>query len=271
MALDRATVRIVNAAISADAQVRSRVLAFIERTWTGLGSWRDRDIDRFVTAVTPVVLSGERQIAQLTNAYLAQFASSVLGAPFRPTSIDPATVSGAALRGVDPAEVYRRPGVTTWTALSNGKPLTDAVDEGLRRAVVIATTDMQLAKTHTARAVYRNDSRVVGHRRVLTGSENCGLCIVASTQRYHKSELQPIHPGCDCGESPIYGDRDPGQVIDPNTLEDVHDAIAARFGVSDASARDPIDYKDVLVVHEHGEVGPVLGIRSQHFAGPGDI
>jgi hypothetical protein len=79
----------------------------------------------------------------------------------------------------------------------------------------------------------------------------------------------PIHPGCDCGEMPIYGNQDPGQVIDDIRLNATHEAVAARFGVSDRSARE-IDYRSIAI-REHGELGPLLTVADQHFTGPGSI
>ncbi|MGV9364517.1 hypothetical protein [Amycolatopsis sp. NPDC003731] len=190
-----------------------------------------------------------------------------VGGSAAPLGLRPAEVTGTALRGVDPREVYRRPGVQVWTSLSEGRTFDEAVKDGLRRAVSVAMTDLQLAKTHTARKVFENDDRVVGHRRTLTGSEDCAICRVAATQRYHREDLQPIHPGCDCGVAPIYGDSDPGQVIDRKGLEDVHDAVAERFGESAADAR-AIDYRKLILVENHGEIGPVLTVKGQHFDGP---
>jgi hypothetical protein len=130
-----------------------------------------------------------------------------------------------------------------------------------------AATDLQLAKTHSSRFVLGGKDHVVGYRRVLEGRKSCGLCIVASTQRYHKDDLMPIHGHCDCGVEPIFGDADPGQVVDTSTLEGVHAAIEERFGVSDRSGRDPVDFRQVLVTHEHGELGPVLAVKGQQFTG----
>jgi hypothetical protein len=30
-------------------------------------------------------------------------------------------------------------------------------------------------------------------------------------------------------------------------------------------------YRDLIVTHHHGELGPVLAVRGQHFDGPGSI
>lgn len=250
-------------------ELRRRVLVFVATVWGGLEAYQDVDIERFVAAVVPVVTGAQRQMAALTDAYLAAVAVEVLGRPASPVGIPDTAID--RLRGVEPVEVYRRAGLTVWTALAHGEPIDVAARRGLRRAQSLAATDLQLAKTHAARHVLTQTANVVGYRRTLTGSRSCGLCVVASTQRYRREDLLPIHPGCDCGVLPIYGDTDPGQVVDVDTLEDVHDAIAARFGASDASARDPIDYRDVLVVHDHGELGPVLAVRGHRFTGPDDL
>ena len=95
------------------------------------------------------------------------------------------------------------------------------------------------------------------YRRVLTGRENCALCVVASTQRYYRGDLLPIHPGCDCGVQPLPPGLAVNQVIDEDLLEQVHQITADRLGVSDRGGRTP-DYRKLLTVSEHGEYGPTL-------------
>jgi hypothetical protein len=247
------------------AAIRARVETYARTLWGSLGSWRDADIARMVNQIVPVVGGAQMQMVALTDAYLNAIAVAA-GLPM-PTGATPArAVTGTATRGVDPREVYRRPGVTVWTALSEGKPLGEAVDAGLARLVNIATTDIQLAKTRTALHRFGSDRSVAGYRRVLKSSENCAICVVASTQRYHREELMPIHPGCDCDVAPIRGGVDPGQVIDSDRLEALHQSVADRFGTSDRGGRE-IDYR-LIEVREHGELGPVLTWKGQHFDGP---
>ena len=109
--------------------------------------------------------------------------------------------------------------------LSQGKNLQSSLEAGSRRLTTITQTDMQLAKTHTGREARGNNQNIVGYVRVLTGRENCALCFIASTQRYRRGDLLPIHPACDCTEAPLYGDTDPGQVIDEVLLEATHEAV----------------------------------------------
>lgn len=325
--------RVVLGAQEQIAAVRARVLDYVTRTWTGLGSWHEADIDRFVQAVVPVVEGGQIQVAALTDAYLAQLESTVLGTVARPVGMSPAQVTTQALRGVTAAEVYRRPGMTVWTALAEGKPLDEAVDGGLARLLDIAATDLQLAKRQTAQRVLERNDRVTGYRRVLEGRRSCVLCVTASTQRYKRDQLLPIHGRCDCGVAPLYGDEDPGQVINSELLAELkHSGRSADLSLSQAVTRsrksvetaekriDEVraeladepdqrrrarledrlnewqdrkraaerrvefrrqqlaDYRGenggrpkTLIEHDHGELGPILGIRGQDFTGPSDI
>lgn len=261
--------------------LRSRVLGYISRSWGSLDSWREADIDRFVRAVAPAVTGGQRQVAALTDGYLAAVESAITGLPVRPVGVPADLVTDETIRGVAVEDVYARTGPEVWTALSEGDTLPAAVEGGLRRALSMAASDLQLAKTHASRHILGQKDHVVGYRRALTGRKSCGLCVVASTQRYHKQDLMPCHPGCGCSVVPIVGDRDPGHVLDAAQLEQAHQAINDRFGAFNSGARDipgvanpdgtPTQYRDVLVVHHHGELGPVLGVRGQHFTGPSDL
>ena len=255
--------------IGVDATLRDKVVTAVLAVFRGLGSWRDEDIARFTNAVLPVVLGAQRQIGSLTQAYVTFLIADMTGDTARRPAADVAT--GAVLRnGVDPAEVYARPIRKVWKSLAAGRGLNAALDDAALRLDQILSTDLQLAKTHASRAVMADDERVVGYRRVLTGIKTCGLCVVASTQRYHRGDLLPIHPACDCAVAPVIGTDDPGHILDDQLLDDVHDAIADRFGVSDRSGRVP-DYRDVLVTHNHGEIGPILSRKGDAFTGPSDL
>lgn len=255
------------------AQLRTTLLAALAGLWVRLGSWRETDVDRFVRLAGPFVQAAQQRMVALTAAYLSRQVAALTGEPLRHAPA-PVGMLSEPLRGVPLAEEYARPFHDVWTALHDGKPLTEAVQTGRDRLENLAATDLQLAKTHSARQVMSGDRRIVGYRRVLEGAYSCGLCVVASTQRYHKADLMPIHPGCDCSVAPIVGDKDPGLVIDEQRLAGAHQAIADRFGKAEAGARAAgtvPNYRDVLVTHEHGEIGPVLAVRSQHWTGPSDL
>lgn len=231
--------------------IRERLKEFVGSRFL-FGEHHDDDLKRFLSEVVPVVRAARRQMSALTDAYLSQ----LLGIPASgPIDTD-------ALRGVDIEKVYERPFVTVRTKLADGLAYEAAVSAGLARLEDIALADLQLAKTHTARRDYRG-AGVQRYVRVLVGSVNCALCYLASTQTYSTDDLMPIHPGCNCDTRPA-GDGD-REVMDEN-LTATHEAVELRLGQSDAGGRDP-DYRKQLVVREHGELGPVLTVKGQHFQG----
>jgi hypothetical protein len=252
----------------------------------GLDNWGDPDYERYLALLQPRLDGVKIQAARLQAAYYAEMAA-LTGQTFTAVSVSSSTVSTQILRGVGLEDVYRRPFVTLYTALSKGKTVSDAVSEGAARAFSLGSTDVKLSTTHTGRSVRGGNNNIVGYRRVLSGGPNCALCVIASTQRYTVDQLQPIHPGCSCGEEPIYGQFDPGQVIDPELLEETQDLVARELEVdADRGARDAglskvitsptageklADYTDLIVTREHGEYGPTLSFRDQSFTRRRDI
>jgi hypothetical protein len=270
-----ATAAAITAAYAAQtAQLRGRLLAVLGASWLGLASWRSADVSRFLRTALPVMAGAQRLMGSLTDAYLSRVISALTDTPGVPAGLPTSVVSGTALRGVPPAEVYRRPFVTTWTALSNGQSLDAAVQQGGERLHSVASTDLQLAKTHAASAAMQRMPHVTGYRRV-PDAKACALCLIASTQRYHKADLLPIHPGCGCDVEPLVGNEPEGQVIDRELLNRVHSAVRARFGAQNFSGGEiggtGLMYRDLIITHHHGELGPVLAVRGQHFDGPGSI
>lgn len=249
--------------------IRQQITAFGQAYWDSLPHYRASAVEDMIQAITPRVAAGQLRIADLTRAYLAQCARE-LGWKVVLPLIDQDEIRGA--RGVDPRVVYRRPAVDVYTALAAGKPLPQAAAEGRLRLTQLIGGDMQLAKVHASRQSMRGyPEEGQFYRRVLTGRENCALCVVASTQRYYRGDLLPIHPGCDCGVQPLPPGMAVNQVIDEDLLEQVHQITADRLGVSDRGGRTP-DYRKLLTVSEHGEYGPTLSwaqpkAKPKHKAG----
>lgn len=261
-------------------QIRAKLEGFAVRQWNGLGSWRDADYRRLVAKLVPRIEAGQQQIANLTDAYIRRLAVEEFGAIRNGAVINAST---EALRGVSAAEVYHRPFASAYTDLSKGRTVAAALAAGQERLTDLVLSGSQLAKTHAARnAIGRSKFELF--QRTLTGRENCALCVVASTQRYHRGDLLPIHPGCDCGVKPFQGDPDV-QVIAPDLLDETYVNIAtqidhasvgrdARYlGLNkvDAKGRPLSDFTDLIVSREHGELGPVLGWRSNKFTSAADI
>lgn len=240
-----------------------------------MNSWRDADMVRLLNDILPLVSAAERRMVDVTIAYLATAASVAEKTPLRPATPRYKELTGAALRGVDPSVVFNRPQMVLNASLARGKNLTQSITDGESRLRSLGATNLQLSKRATVAA----HGQAQFYRRVLTGAENCAMCAIASTQRYRRGNLAPIHPGCDCGIEPIVGDQ-PQQVIDPELLESIHSEINSKIGFTDRSAQDlgigkvdargrPLsDFTDLIVTRNHGELGPTLAWRGDHFRGP---
>lgn len=243
--------------------VRSTTLDWALRLWDSLGTYRDADILRLIELLEPRVRAAQSQVANLTSAYmLATLLESGEEAEAAPVDVD-AILSA---RGVPFGQVYRRPAVAMYTALTQGKPVDTAIRMGRNRLESLVSTDLQIAKVRQSRASM-DRSRAKYYRRVLKGPENCAKCIITSTLRYRKANLLPIHPGCDCDVAPIR-ESDPPLILDQALLEATHEQVAVFAGIENSRAED---YQDLIVTHEHGEIGPVLSWRNQNFTGPADI
>lgn len=255
---------------TATQALRSRLTAIVTALF-GQQGYRDAGADAYVAQAVPASIAAQQTMSALTEAYLAHQLSAQLGVTTAPMGVATDLVTGAALRGVDPAEVYRRPYTQLWWDLSQGKPFEQAVQAAGRRAESIAVTDLQLAKTHTARQVLdRAPRQVVGYRREL-GSDphHCALCLLTSSRVYHKADLLPLHPGCSCTPTPVVE----GEQVPELDAAAVHDAIRSDLGEKyvQAGGRGPVSYRDIVITHHHGELGPVLGVRGQQWTGPADI
>lgn len=217
----------------------------------------------------------------LTTAFLATL-NGLHGGSSTPVDVKPVSVS-AVRNGAEPAEVYGRPFHLVWRQLATAAEqvtppagyVDAAIKSGLDRATQLAATDLQLAKTHTAQQDMARNRNVVGYRRQLEGAYSCALCIVASTRRYHKADLMPMHPACDCTPVPIRGGENIDLNLDPAMLEAVHSTVAEKFGADSTAAQGirgafkdngrSVLYRDVLITHDHKELGPVLAVRGQSF------
>ena len=267
-------------------QIRRQLGLTTIRLWRQLGGPTEQNMERWLSAILPVVGGAERATVTLVSLYLDAL-SSEWGITASPR-VDPDRVLGAGLRaGTPPVEVYQRPIITVRSQLADGRSLAESIRIGGTRAVATADTDVMLAHRATAGDAFE----ALGFeyfRRVPTG-KSCDLCLAASTQRYRTGNLMPIHGHCDCRVVPIYERNDPGQVINRQLLEqrNVREAIddrsrrratrppetVERPGSNiDAGRRllESLGLSDVTV-RQHGELGPMLVDPTHHFTGPDDL
>lgn len=151
-------------------------------------------------------------------------------------------------------EVAERPAEQRRYQTSIGKTDEEALAAAVDRASVLAQTDIADASRSRAQKIYRTTPVVTGYRRVirpeLSKTGTCGLCAVASHQRYKLDELMPIHDRCKCQTMPITEDADPGGAINRADLNRLYEAAGSTLAQ---------DLKRVRIsTGEHGELGPVL-------------
>lgn len=191
----------------------------------------------------------------------------------RPVKLDPSIFDRD---GVSKAEEYARPYRVAAKAVADGDTRARAVQKGLRRLNSLVGVDIQMAKVRQAQASMRK-SKVQFYRRVPTSSNPCELCEIASSDIYATNELMPIHDNCSCDIEIIDNPEDLEQHelqaqadegFDPPAPDGLQKEDIAKLNEDDAS---PQDYRDLIQVREHGEIGPMLTWRSQDFTGPNEI
>lgn len=239
--------------------------------WLDMDFHNSSDIDDYLARALPLVDQSFDSTIEVTSAINDVQGELLLEDAFEGSPVDAGAIKSQLRYGVPPSEVYTRPFKEFWFNLSKGGSINDALASGTNRLRQLVDTDIERISDFTQIEKFANTHQVVGYRRVLVGPVNCALCIVASTQRYHKKNLKPIHPHCDCKTRPVLSfESDGDQILDQELLDQIHKDIQDKFGISDRSAR-AIDYRKVMVEHKHGEIGPYLSYRGNRFTGPSGI
>ena len=231
----------------------------------------------FISANLADVEDAFDQSLSITEAINQAQGYLLLGEDFLDSPVSRDTVLGSLRGGIPSAEVYQRPFVDYFTVLKKAKELggltsdifDQALDSAASRFRQIVDSDITRLSDLSQIEKFANEHGIIGYRRVLSGKPNhCALCVIASTQRYHKRNLRPMHPGCGCTTVPVLSFESEGDhILNQDLLDQLHQSIADEFG-EDVSNRSARGYRDIMVTHNHGELGPVLSWRGQHFAGP---
>lgn len=230
------------------------LIAALAALWDALPSWHREDVAGFLADALPLVAAAQRTLADLVAVKVAENAEEALSRFVRPPLLPDSAVTDLR-RGVTPDDVYTRPFIEVWSALKDGLPLDEATSKGRLRLKGIAEFDMQQAHaeaTAKAQKALEAKDRPKWWERTLTGTENCGLCMAASTRVYRVGELDPIHPGCDCGVQEHW-DKPPTGVLHPGRLADAYQSLYDETG-TDSTRADLL--RDVITTH--GELGQIL-------------
>lgn len=264
---------------------------------------------KFVAQILPVSLGAQRAMAAITQAQLAAQVQPPRPIVISPEAVTGAALRGVSPeeymqrpfktvryelskgrtleQALDAGARRARDIVAADLQLAHTHTARDYLAEAERRRqeAVAGGRALALAAGQRARATRQEPAmvfrrRVVGYRRTLSSSPNhCALCLLASTQRYHIENLMPIHPNCGCTVTPIFAGEPDRHVLDPNLARRVHEIVARDLGESYkdpgggrwyGSPKDSL-YRNIIITNDHGELGPVLGVRGQQFQGPDDL
>lgn len=223
--------RLTEAHIRGEKRIRDVTARAVESAWVTLPGYDRENVPEFLARALPAVRAGVRASVNLTAAYLARAREE------QPAGFDPDQIIAGLRGGVPLEEVYRRPFVAVWTDLAAGKLYADAVTAGLEKARMLAATDPQLAMRATAGALDTG----FGYRRVADG-DACQFCVAVNGAYVKSGSAMPLHPHCGCSLEPLTAPHE-GAVRLPN-------------GVA---------------VHQHGELGAVLGDPSHNFTSQSEI
>lgn len=260
MALDR-VIPLVDAFSAQRARIVGRVIRLIEADLAGFDGWYSESLlTELGGQVADKVLAGQVGVANLTDAYLARTVALITERPVAPAGASPDLGKSLRMGQADLGQVYVRLGPDFRWRRSQGLTEADARAATTTRATVMADTDMALAFRRQV-VDFNRKRNVERYRRVLRSEKPCGLCAAASDRLYTRSDLLPIHGRCRCGVIPVSFTSDPGSSLSNDDLPDLYRAAGG------ASAEK---LKQVRVV-QHGELGPLLVEKGQHFRGPLDL
>lgn len=166
----------------------------VASAWVDLGSCDPNDVARLAGRAGPVVDVLSARAASATAGYLA----AILEEP-----VTPATVI------VEPD--WDSAFIALRRSLANGHDFATAVESGRLRSEAVGSNAVVSTSRRAADEVA--GPRIVGWRRTLSGNA-CQWCSTVATQRYHSAESADFgHDHCHCAVVPIFGEADPGRVI----------------------------------------------------------
>jgi hypothetical protein len=237
--------QLVRAHIEIEQRLQAASSAQIASVWWQLGSWRDEDVERFLSRAMPITKAAQRQSVIATNAYVAAYLKQA------PKGVPVEKVLSNVRNGVPSEEVYARPFKTLWTRLGNSETFESAMAAAMQQLNASATMDPQLAMRETADWLDRNDTGFYGYTRVADPGA-CAFCLEVDGAYVKADEgfVMALHNGCGCG-------------LEPN--EDPHEG--AVFLPDGTEIRDyqygPLN--DNVAVREHSELGPMLADPNHQF------
>lgn len=262
-ASDQQVEALVAAYAASRAGIVEQILAMVRDIVAGFDGWYSTpQIALMARTVVARVEAGQRQVAGVTDAYLSRTATIIADRRYAPVG----AVDVSVVRNVDRLEEFGRAADQYRYAVSQGASDEQAVAKAVERATAQAEMDTALTVREQSRKFMVVRS-VDGWRRIihpeLSRGGSCGLCVAASDRTYKRGDLLALHERCNCATLPIINGVDPGKSLNESDIA----ALYKTAGSTGAADLKKVRY----VVHEHGELGPVLRNRSDDFRSPDDV
>lgn len=226
--------------------------------------WTPEYVETQASIIGQIIEAAQMVVGNLTTVDLARKLRS------RPVAVKSLITQRDT--GIAKHEEYQRPYWEVVKAVRDGKDHQQAHQAGVRRLSQLTDTDLQMAKVRQAQISLQAAGRKT-YRRVTTSDNPCALCEIAATQIYYTDDLMPIHANCSCDiEEDDTGDDQAAADADFQP-PDVNRDIDQKKDITDLNENGAPaqDYRDLISVRQHGEVGPMLTWRGQHFTGPKDL
>jgi len=244
---------------AAQEQLASATVGAVQRLYDDLlrdnGWFVQRRVDAVVEDTLDVMADSTQAAAEITQGYL-EGVLDVLNVDFRDIEI---TIGTDLRDGVTPEREWNRPAEQARVARLLGADEFQANEKALVRAEQQARTDLVLARQQAEREMWQVSGDIISYRRILRPEMSktgpCGLCVVAASRVYHKSDLRPLHGGCVCDVLPIVKDGS-GAILDPG-FDLNQDDLDAFYRAGGGTGRQGLQRVRLKTI-EHGELGPTL-------------
>lgn len=236
------------ASLALSERYRQRLVALAERTsatvaarWAAIeGDDLDAEFARWLDGAVPVLAAGQGQAAALSGSYLGAYLTSELGAPQRPPELDLSTYAGVTRDGRPLAALLAPTLLLVKRRIGEGAEVPDALSDGRTRVERLGHTEVAGAGRAALSDAMAADTRVVGYRRVTSGS-GCGACLALAGAVSRDGEPMPVHDRCNCTAEPVVRGV-PDRVKRP-TGDELFDRMSpdeqdARFGEKAAAVRE---------------------------------
>lgn len=254
-----------------NASIVDALLKVLLQIWLPFTWWGRPDMVNAAAAASAVqVDTATRRARRLSRAFMLRQLELLDAAP----DVLPPLVDTYERGGTPIVEVYKRPARQLEHKLRElqkqtpEKPLdwADRVPDDVwktfeDRLTSLVEDDIAATVRDEAQKVLWAAPKVIGYRRLIhpefSKTGTCGLCIVASSRFYTKSELMPLHDKCKCTISPMTKTQDLGLRLNDEDLAKIYAAAGSTYAE---------DLKRVTVeVREHGELGPILTRKGGSF------